>query len=394
MSSWLHRTDPTRPFLVSRGEVWTYGDAVAEIEARNRPAAVRLAPSLSPGSVFDVLAGVFGHGLMIGDVPGDSAGAALVVPTSGTSGAPRGVRLTLKNLEAAARGSAEHLGHGQDDTWLLSMPLNHVAGLSILLRQAWTGGSVLMLPAFDPEAVIEALGRGVTMASVVPTMLHRLLDAGVPRSHELRAMLVGGGPIPTGLLERAAQMGLPVLPTYGLTETFGQVATLRPGSPLAYKAHPLPGVGLKIEAGRVAVRGDQVFPGYAGEADREEEWFITGDLGELDAEGAVVIRGRADTVIITGGENVSPERIEAELMEHPNLFEAVVVGVPDPEWGQTLACLYAGEVAERDVSDFLKSRLPGFMVPKNWHRVTSIPKTGLGKPDRGAALAALSSESL
>ncbi len=394
VSTWFDRFDANSTYLVGLDRVWSYGETAAEIEARSRTGVVSVAPALDPESVFDILAGLFGGGAMVGEgVSGDPRGAALVVATSGTTGTPRGVRLSMANLEAAARSSAAHLGNGASDRWLLAMPLTHVAGLSILVRQAWTGGSVLLLPRFSEDAVWSAIGAGVTMVSVVPTMLHRLLDSGAAPAHKLRTVLVGGGPIPAGLLERAHDAGLPVRPTYGMTETFGQVATLRPGAPLAYRAHPLPDVAVRIEPdGRLAVRGPQVSAGYLGEPDRPDDWYVTGDLAELDDEGAVIIRGRADTMIITGGENVPPERVEVELAEHPGVLEAVVVGLPDPEWGQKVGCLYSGQPTEGELAGWLRSRVPSHMVPKTWMKVRSVPRTILGKVDRPGALAALSRE--
>lgn len=291
----------------------------------------------------------------------------------------------MANLEAAARASAEHLGHDAGDTWLLAMPLTHVAGLSILVRQAWSGGSVHLLPSFHPDSVLEAIDAGVTMMSLVPTMLHRLLEAGPLPPNRLRGVLVGGGPIPSGLLERAAGAGYPVLPTYGMTETFGQVATLRPDAVLARKAHPLPGVDIKVGTnGRIEVRGPQVFAGYLGAPDRNDEWFRTNDLGAIDEEGALTVVGRADTVIITGGENVSPEQVEAELLEHSGVDDVVVTGIDDEEWGQKVVCAYSGEADGAELARWLGERLPGFMVPKTWIPMSSIPSTALGKPDRAA----------
>jgi o-succinylbenzoate---CoA ligase len=384
---WLRRVDPERRFLRVGEETWSYGQAVASIETRlsNTPRIIQ--PSLTPESVFDVIAGIAGGGVTVAgpgsetDEPGD---ADLVVFTSGSMGPPKGVRLSVSNLTAAAVASEHHLGHGPDDDWLLAMPLHHVGGLSIVVRQAYTGGSVTMLPQFEASSVAAAMKSGATMVSVVPTMLHRLLEHGPFRG--LKAVLVGGGPIPPGLLEKAAKQELPVLPTYGMTETFGQVATLHPDAPLAYRAHPLPGVEIRIEPdGRIAVMGSQVFAGYLGEPDRADPWFVTGDLGEIDDEGALRVLGRADSVIVTGGENVSPERVEAVVRSHPNVTEAVVVGVPDPEWGQMVVCVYQGEAD--DLSDFVTFSLPGFMVPKRWIRVDDIPRTPIGKPDRAAVRA-------
>lgn len=397
MIRWFDDADPNSPFLITSGRVWTYGETAAEITARVEKTAKQIRPTLDPETVFEVLAGVFGGGLSVGEGPAiDIEGSALVVPTSGTTGSPKRVRLTMANLEAAVTASAEHLSNGPDDTWLLSMPLNHVAGLSILLRQAWTGGSVFMIPAFEEALVWDAIDGEVTMASVVPTMLHRLLvGGGSGQLGRLRTVLVGGGPIPKGLLERAEDRGLPVRPTYGLTETFGQVATLRPGAPLAYKAHPLPGVELRLDLeGRVEVRSAQVSPGYLGEPDRTSDWLATNDLGALDDESALMILGRTDTVIVTGGENVSPERVEAELLENPDVSEAVVVGVSDPEWGEKIGCVYSGESDPDSLAGWLRERVPGFMVPKLWLRVPSVPQTPLGKPDRAAALSVLSREAL
>lgn len=385
MIEWLRRADPDRPFLVFHGRSWTYGETVLEVEARITRLARLIQPSLEPESVFDLLAGLSGGGAtVVGPQPetttaGDST---LVVFTSGSTGPPKGVRLSLFNLQAAASASADHLGHGRDDVWLLAMPLHHVGGISILVRQAYTGGSVTLLPRFDPDEVAEAMKGRVTMVSVVPTMLSRLLDRG-PFSG-LRAVLVGGGPIPSGLLERAVDSGLPVLPTYGMTETFGQVATLRPDAPLAYEAHPLPGVEVRVESdGRIALRSPQISPGYLGEPDRPDSWFVTNDIGELGDDGAVRVMGRADTMVVTGGENVSPERVEAVVRQHLDVNDAVVVGVSDPEWGQMLVCLHEG--GPEDLGDWVAQQLPGFMVPKRWVRVDALPRTSLGKPDREAA---------
>lgn len=387
MIEWMRRADLARPFLHAGDQTWSYGEAVAEVEARGATAPRLIRPSLTPGSVFDLIAAVSGGGAtVVGpepevDEPGDSA---LVVFTSGTSGRPKGVRLTLGNLEAAAAASSQHLGHDADDVWLLAMPLNHVGGISIVVRQAYTGGSITMLPGFDAVSFAGAMRGRVTMVSVVPTMLTRLLEEGP--FHGLRAVLVGGGPIPEGLLERAAAAGMPVLPTYGMTETFGQVATLRPESPLRRKAHLLPRMEARVdEAGRIALRGPQVSPGYLGEPDRGDPWFVTNDIGEMDDEGALRIHGRADTMIITGGENVSPERVEAVIGEHPGIDDVVVFGVPDTEWGARVEAFYVGDLSPAELVEHVAARLPGHMVPKRFIRVQEIPRTSIGKPDRAVA---------
>ena len=392
MIQWLSRVDPERPFLRTAERVWTYGETYDEVRSRVTSEVIALRPVLDADSVFACLAGIGGGGaVLLGpglDAPpeADLAGASLVVFTSGTTGAPKGVRLTVDNLEAASVASIGHLGHDESDTWLLAMPLHHVGGLSILIRSAFAGGSVRLLPGFDPENFAAAMEEDVTMVSVVPTLLRRILDSHPGPYGGLRAVLLGGGPIPAGLLERASQANLPTLPTYGMTETFGQVATLDPGSPPARRAHPLPGIQLRIGSDRlIAVRGRQVSPGYLGEPDRTDPWFVTGDLGELDSDGALRILGRADTVIVTGGENVDPARVEATLREHTAIDDALLVDLPDDHWGSVVACLYIGEVSPGEAELWLGQRLPVFMVPKRWLAVDRIPTTTLGKPDRSAA---------
>lgn len=393
MIDWLTRTDSGHPFLITEEKTWSYGETAEEVERRASSEPVLLRPGLDAESVFDILAAITGGGALLAgnhlEVAPDARadGSALVVFTSGTTGPAKGVRLTLANLEAAARGSVEHLGHDSRDTWLLTMPLTHVGGVSILVRSVFAGGSVRMLPRFDLSEVVAALSGEVTMVSVVPTMLRRLINHHPGPYHGLKAVLVGGGPIPEGLLEEAAKTGLPVLPTYGMTETFGQVATLRPGAPLRRHVHPLPGVGLRIGAdGRIAVKGAQVSPGYLGEPDRLSEWLTTSDVGEIDDEGALRVLGRADSVIITGGENVYPEQVESVLQECPGVSEAVVVGIPDEEWGSAVACLYSGDGQAGAVAGWAKERLPGHMVPKVWRKLEAVPRTPIGKPDRLAAV--------
>jgi acyl-CoA synthetase (AMP-forming)/AMP-acid ligase II len=172
-----------------------------------------------------------------------------------------------------------------------------------------------------------------------------------------------------------------------LTETCGQVATLRPGSALENKAHPLPGVELRIEPdGRIAVRGPMVSPGYVGEPDRVPgDWFVSGDLGRLDDDGALRVTGRADTVIVSGGENIDPAVVEETLSRVHGVEASLVLGLPSEEWGMEVVCLYVGEASPTRIESYLRDRLARFMIPKRWLRVEALPQTPLGKPDRMAA---------
>lgn len=311
--------------------------------------------------------------------------AATIVFTSGTTGPAKGVRLTEDNWAAAVRSSATHLGHSAEDVWLATMPLHHVGGLSILYRSAYVGATVRWLPRFDAAAVARAMRDDVTIVSLVPTMLRRVLDFDDRDYSGLKAVLIGGGPIPPGLIEEAHSRGMPALPTYGMTETCAQVATLRPDSAPRYAAHPLPGVEVRVVDGRIHLRGAQISPGYAGEEDRlPEEWFVTPDRGELEADGALRVTGRADRVVVTGGENVDPGEVESILTSHPEVEAAAVFGVPDPEWGQRLVAVFVGRVEVGLLRDWCSRRLAPYEVPRELRRVEEIPLAGGGKPDREA----------
>ena len=399
MIEWLERADPDSVFLDVPGATVTYGEMAALVA--DRPvgsAAETLRPFADVDSVVDIFA-VAGRGRAVLVTPSldtdpvvGGGEAATIVFTSGTSGSPSPVRLTRANWGAAVAASTDHLGNTADDTWLCVLPLYHVGGLSILFRSAYVGGTVRLLPGFGADLTAREL-HDVSIASLVPTMLARVLDSDPGPYQGLAAVLVGGGPIPDGLLERAHASGIPALPSYGMTETCAQIATLRPGSPPQRRAHLLPGVELRIEPdGRIAVRGDQVSLGYAGEPDRPRgEWLVTGDLGEIDDDGALRVLGRADGVIVSGGENIDPVAVEQVVETHPDVPAAVVVGLASEEWGMEAACAYSGEIDPEDLRRWARERLDGFMVPKRWLRVEQVPVTALGKPDRVAARGLFSS---
>ena len=218
---------------------------------------------------------------------------------------------------------------------------------------------------------------GAQWASLVPTQVHRLLAQGGSLQAGTK-ILVGGGPAPPGLVERAREAGLVVLPTYGMTETTGQVATaLTPGGAL----RPLPGVEIAIGAGGwIGIGGPTVMLGYVGEAD-EDGWFQTRDRGRLDGDGSLLVEGRADRVIITGGEKVDPDRVAAILAEHPLIDEVFVFGQPDPEWGEVVVATYLGRAEPTELIGEEFPALPAHARPKRWRRVSRLPRNELGKVD-------------
>jgi O-succinylbenzoic acid--CoA ligase len=253
------------------------------------------------------------------------------------------------------------------------MPLTHVGGLSIPIRSAIYATTAVLQPRFDTEAVLRELmepTRRITLVSLVPTMLARLLDAGLHEPPTLRWALLGGGPIPPALLERAEAAGVPVAPTYGMTEACSQIATF---------GWPLPGVELVTAEGEVLVRGATV----SRQALSADGWLHTGDLGEFDDRGRIRITGRKSERIVSGGENVAPAEVEAVLLEHPAVADAGVFGRPDPEWGEAVVAVVAVReetgLTAAELRAFCAERMAGFKVPKEIEFATELPRTASGK---------------
>jgi O-succinylbenzoic acid--CoA ligase len=298
-----------------------------------------------------------------------------VIHTSGTTGAAKAVELTFGNHHASAVASAENLGV-EDDRWLSPLPLHHVGGLAVLLRSAVYATTAVIHERFDAERVKESLESGdATLASLVPTMLRRLREAGLERAPRLRAALLGGGPIPQDLLDWAAETGLAVCPTYGMTETASQVATAPPGR---RAAQPLNGVELRIgDEGEILVRGPMVAHGALS----EDGWLHTGDRGSIDPAGRLHVEGRLKEMIITGGENVSPIEVEEALLEHPAVADAGVAGRPDPEWGEAVTAFVVvrGRTGAEQLTAWCRERLAAHKVPKRIELVDSLPRNAAGK---------------
>jgi o-succinylbenzoate---CoA ligase len=369
--------------------------------ARVAAAGVDLLVAPAAASVPDGLTAV-----LPGDLDGAPVAAAdrsdeaahAVVFTSGTSGAEKGVVLTRRNVTAAVRASAARVGNGPGDAWLAVLPLFHVGGLSILWRSAAAGGTVILHRGFDAAAAAAVLWEGrATIASLVPTMLRRILDVRPGPFRGVRAVLLGGGPAPASLVVRGLDAGLPVLGTYGMTETASQAATVVPGQErqsAGTAGVALDGVEIRIAGsgvpgttGPIEVRGAVVSPGYLGDEPRgPADWFRTGDLGRLDDAGRLVVVGRADDVIVTGGENVHPVEIEAALAALPGVAEAAVFGVPDAEWGTAVAAAVVPvtgvSLRVDDLAASLRSVVPGYKVPRTWLVVDDLPRLATGKVDR------------
>jgi O-succinylbenzoic acid--CoA ligase len=332
----------------------------------------------------------------------------IVVFTSGSTGAPRGARVGHAALAAAAEAHARALPFGPSDAWLGAMPLSHVGGLSLVTRCLAVGARVVLADRFEPSAFLELARRSrATVASVVPTMLERLLEQeGADALASLAYLLVGGASFPSRLRREARARGLVALATYGLTETSAQVATQRPGPPLRVEdddsGPALPGVTVEIvdpegrpvstgEVGRIRVSGPTLFTGYVGAEARRERALDTADEGFLTERGELVVLGRRDDVIVTGGENVHPLEVESALGALSGVRAAAVFGVPDARWGQRVAAAIVlepgavGATVEADLAAL--GTLAPFKRPRLVAFVDALPVTPAGKLDRRACLA-------
>jgi O-succinylbenzoic acid--CoA ligase len=320
-----------------------------------------------------------------------------IVYTSGTRGTPRGARLSRRAFVASEAAHASNLGWRPTDRWLLGMPPAHVGGLSILTRCLIARRCVVLAPGpFDPVETIRIMERDrVTLLSVVPTMLHRLLACDPPwkPTSELRAVLVGGAAFPDALRQQASERGIPALGTYGCTEACSQVATqtlAQAGQPGC--GAPLRGIEVRIGAGEIQVRGETIMDGYVGE-DRPtgpwtaDGWLRTGDLGSFASDGQLLVDGRLDDLIVTGGENVAPREVEAWLETVPGIVSACVFAVPDEEWGQQVVAAIVTDASAHDF-DVLRARmneeLAAHKRPKQLAVLDALPLNRSGKVDREA----------
>ena len=383
------------------------GERVAVIEAagirfaallhaclRSGAAIVPISPRAPSAEIERVLADCRPRLLVRDGEPGaqpspatGAEGDACVLYTSGTTADPKGVRLTLANHVASALGCQQMLGAQEGDRWLLALPPNHVGGLAVFMRAVICNQPLSTVARFEEQAVLEAIeAERPTLMSVVPTMLIRLLEAGGPEPlRRLRAILVGGAPASADEVRRWAELGLNVCPTYGLTETCSQVTLVPPGraAELAGTAGVVcPHATVTVVQHEIVVSGPSVSPGYVNTALTAGPGggsFATGDRGHLE-DGVLTVLGRCDDTIITGGENVRPEEVEAVLRAHPQVLEAAVAGRPDDLWGEVVAAWVVDNGAtEADLEAWCRERLPTFKVPRLWSFVQRLPRSESGK---------------
>lgn len=302
--------------------------------------------------------------------------APLVVETSGSTGRPKRVVLSRAALRASA--DATHRRLGGPGQWLLNLPPVHVAGLQVLYRSLRAGVTAVEQQGSLASAVAAMAGPR-RYVSVVPTQLVRLLrePAGTAALAALDAVLVGGGPMASAVRQEAERAGVRVVQTYGMSETCGGCV---------YDGLPLDGVAVKIDAaGEVLLAGPVLFDGYQDDPDRTAEvlrdgWLRTSDVGRLDEDGRLRILGRTDDVLISGGVKVPAVAVQQMLEQHPGVREAAVVGVPDPEWGERVVAVVAGEGPP--LAELRDLVTPRSWAPRQVVPVPELPRLANGKPDR------------
>ncbi|MDD5329192.1 MAG: fatty acid--CoA ligase family protein [Sulfuricella sp.] len=330
------------------------------------------------------------------------AGIELLIATSGTQGEPKAVMLNGANLAAAVAASQAVLPLKSGDVWLNCLPLYHIGGLAILYRCAGAGAAMLLHEGFDARRVWDDIeARRVTHISLVPAMLARLLDIahGASPPIALKYALVGGGALSAALARRARAAGWPLCVSYGMSETASQLATLFPvledWQPGCVGA-PLPGFDIRFvddngevagQAGIIQVRGAAVMAGYAnadGELGRglTDGWLTTGDMGKIDAGGRLHVLGRHDDMLVSGGVNVHPAEVEAQLLNCPGVADAAVTALPDEIWGDRLVALIAGDAAPERLEAWCREHLAGAMRPRVLRHVSVLPRNALGKLER------------
>jgi len=379
------------------------------------PLNYRLAPEQLAGLLADhegaLLVHATSHG---GDVepPEDDDLVAVQLYTSGTTAEPKAAVLRHRHLMAYVLGTLEFGSAAEGEAALVTVPPYHVAGVTNLVSNLYAGRRVVYLEAFEPQVWLDTVRREqITQAMVVPTMLARVVtvlgDATGSGTPSLKTLAYGGARMPQPVLERALQLfgETGFVNAYGLTETSSTIALLGPDEHrasfvsgdgrLASVGQLVPGVELEVrsedgtvlpagERGLLFLRGEQVSGEYAGSSALDADgWFPTRDRGWVDAEGYLFLEGRADDTIIRGGENIAPAEIEDVLVEHPGVDDAVVVGVPDDEWGQRVAAVVVralgSDVDAEELRAWVRVRLRSSKTPDLVEFRAELPRTETGK---------------
>ena len=369
---------PGERFVEVAEAVWAEGGAILPLDPSSPVDVVRrLVVEMRPHALVDE-----GGEHPLPESVDVDAGVAVVIATSGSTGQPKGAELSWDALEASAAATRQRLGSDPSDAWLSCLPWQHIGGLQVWLRARSASLPVAIQPQFDVDAVRRS---DATLVSLVPTQLTRLLDAGVDLAR-FRAILLGGAAAPSALLARAHAAGANVVTTYGMSETSGGCV---------YDGEPLAGVEVGTDADdRIRIGGPVLMNGYRLRPDLtasalDDGWLVTQDVGAVE-NGRLVVHGRIDDVIISGGENVATALVADALSEHPDVRDVAVTGVPDEEWGErVVAVIVAGDRAPTldELRRWVADRAGAKAAPRTLLLVPRIPRLTSGKPDRLAVRA-------
>jgi acyl-CoA synthetase (AMP-forming)/AMP-acid ligase II len=374
-------------------------------------------PGVQPVRRDEFLAEVAGAPVPAPEWTMDPDEIAILLFTSGTTGAPKAAVLRHKHLVSYIFGSVEFMGADEDEATVISVPPYHIAGMAAILSSVYAGRRIVQLPTFDAAEWVELVQReGITHAMVVPTMLARIVDhmltEGIDSLPTLRAISYGGGKMPQPVIEKALDL-LPnanFVNAYGLTETSSTICILGPDEHRSAKAsdddvirrrltsvgRPLPTIELTIrddegkelasgERGEIWVRGEQVSGEYLGKGSllNADGWFPTKDGGYVDADGYLFLEGRIDDIIIRGGENISPGEVEETLMAHPAVSDAAAIGLPSRQWGETVSAVVVKakgvDVSEDELRDWVTSHLRSSRSPEHVVFRDELPYNDMGK---------------
>lgn len=327
---------------------------------------------------------------------------ALILYTSGSTGEPKGVELTFKNLFESAKAADTIINHSKSDCWMASLPFYHIGGFSIITRSLLAGTPIVIPDSLQTEIVRKSIMKyKPTLISLVPTMLKRLMVAGAKGNKYFRHVFIGGGPAESALLNNAIQLGWPLVKVYGSTETSSMVTALatddfnsKPdsaGLPIGENTISIFGnTGRMLEenlTGEIGIKGPSVMKGYLKEkAPMKEDYFLSGDMGYIDADGYLFITGRKKDMIISGGENVNIQEIENVILRFPEVVETAVFGIDDRDWIEAVAAAVVFKNVEGteiiELQNFLRKNLPSFKIPKRILVLDEIPKNEMGKINR------------
>lgn len=342
-------------------KAWDNGDAVFPLDQRAPLAQKKiLLQSAQPTRIYTVDNETSWQGRHV------ESDDAAIITTSGTTGSPKSVILTLEALRASAHAVHQRLAVNETDTWLCCLPPSHVGGFGVIARSLLTSTSLIAQDGFSVDGYNSAAKDGATLVSLVSTALQRVSP------HLYRTILLGGA-VPPSILPNNC------VTTYGMTET---------GGGIVYNGTPLDGVEIQIRDSIIYLRAPMLMRQYRdGSSPIDSDgWLRTGDIGTFNDDGSVHVQGREGDLIITGGENVWPEQVEKILSTHPSVQESCVAGVPNDEWGQVVTAwvvLCPGlTLTLEEMREHVKKELPNYCAPRQLHVVASIPRTSLGKPQR------------